>query len=134
PGVAVAGVGCASPVGRPAGLGACPIGPGTANMAAGPAMSREQAIRAIESGARLADEAIEAGADLVATGEMGIGNTTAASAIVAGITGAPPRRVTGRGAGIDDTTLTRKIAVVRRALGGQSPRPPERPRGVGQAG
>src|SRR5689334_4374071 len=88
--VVVADFGVASPLGRPPGLVACPIGPGTANMVAGPAMSREQAVSAIECGARLADEAIEAGADLVATGEMGIGNTTAASAIVAAITGAPP--------------------------------------------
>jgi nicotinate-nucleotide--dimethylbenzimidazole phosphoribosyltransferase len=109
--VVVADFGVASPLGRPPGL------------VAGPAMSREQAVSAIECGARLADEAIDAGADLVATGEMGIGNTTAASAIVAAITGAPPEQVTGRGTGIDDATLARKTAVVRRALEVNRPDP-----------
>ena len=114
--VVVADFGVASPLGRSPGLVACPIGPGTANIAAGPAMTREQAIQAIGTGARLADEAIDAGADLLATGEMGIGNTTAASAITAAITGAAPEQVTGRGTGVDDATLARKIAVVGRAL------------------
>jgi len=121
--VVVADFGVASPLVPAPGLVACPIGPGTANMAAGPAMSREQAVRTIECGARLADEAIEAGAELVGTGEMGIGNTTAASAIVAAITGASPEQVTGRGTGIDDATLARKIAVVRRALDVNRPDP-----------
>jgi nicotinate-nucleotide--dimethylbenzimidazole phosphoribosyltransferase len=114
--VVVADFGVASPLPRAPGLVACPIGPGTANMAAGPAMSRAQAVGAIESGARLADDAMDAGADLLATGEMGIGNTTAASAIAAAITGALPAEVTGRGTGVDDATLVRKVAVVRRAL------------------
>jgi nicotinate-nucleotide--dimethylbenzimidazole phosphoribosyltransferase len=79
-------------------------------------MTRAQAIRAIETGAALADQALDAGADLLATGEMGIGNTTAASAIAAALTGGAPERVTGRGTGVDDATLARKVAVVRRAL------------------
>src|SRR2546428_111826 len=66
--------------------------------------------------AGLAEQALDAGADLLATGEMGIGNTTAASAIAAAITGAGPERVTGRGTGVDDATLARKVDVVRRAL------------------
>jgi len=114
--VVVADFGVAGPLGRSPALVACPIGPGTANIAGGPAMSREQAIRAIETGAGLADEAMDAGADLLATGEMGIGNTTAASAITAAITGAPAEQVTGRGTGVDDATLARKVAAVRRAL------------------
>ena len=114
--VVVADFGVASPLGRSPDLVACPLGLGTANMAAGAAMSRAQAILAIETGAQLAAEAIDAGADLLATGEMGIGNTTAASAITAAITGAPAEQVTGRGTGVDDTTLAHKIAVVRRAL------------------
>jgi nicotinate-nucleotide--dimethylbenzimidazole phosphoribosyltransferase len=97
------------------------IGAGTANLALGPAMTRAQAVRAVEQGARLAEEAIDAGADLVATGEMGIGNTTAASAITAAITGAAPDAVTGRGTGIDDETWRRKIDVVRRALAVNTP-------------
>jgi len=114
--VVVADFGVAGPLGRSPNLVGCPIGPGTANIAVGPAMTREQAIRAVETGARLADEALEAGADLLATGEMGIGNTTTASVITAAVTGAAPERVTGRGTGIDDATLARKVAVVRRAL------------------
>src|SRR5262245_38712480 len=97
-------------------LVSCPIGPGTANIAVGPAMSRAQAIHAIETGAALADQALDAGADFLATGEMGIGNTTVASAIAAVLTGGAPERVTGRGTGIDDATLARKGAVVRRGL------------------
>lgn len=112
----VADFGVASPLAASPDLVACPLGPGTANIAAGPAMSREQAIRAIETGATLADEALAAGADLLATGEMGIGNTTPASAIAAAITGGAPERVTGRGTGVDDATLARKVAVVCRAL------------------
>src|SRR5262249_42926435 len=112
----VADFGVASPLGRSPDLVACPLGPGTANIATGPAMSHAQAIRAIEAGAQLGVEAIDAGADLLATGEMGIGDTTAASAITAAITGATAEEVTGRGTGVDDATLERKIAVVRRAL------------------
>jgi nicotinate-nucleotide--dimethylbenzimidazole phosphoribosyltransferase len=99
------------------------IGPGTANIAAGPAMSQEEAIAAIEAGAALAEEAVAAGADLFAIGEMGIGNTTAASAITAAITGAPPDQVTGRGTGVDDATWRRKIDVVARALEVNRPAP-----------
>jgi nicotinate-nucleotide--dimethylbenzimidazole phosphoribosyltransferase len=112
----VADFGVAAPLERSERLVACPIGPGTANIAAGPAMTREQAVRAIETGAALAQQALDAGADLLATGEMGIGNTTAASAIAAALTGGAPERVTGRGTGVDDATLARKVAVVRRAL------------------
>jgi nicotinate-nucleotide--dimethylbenzimidazole phosphoribosyltransferase len=121
--VVVADFGVAGPLGRTSGLVACPIGPGTANIAAGPAMTREQAIRAVETGARLAVEAMDSGADMLATGEMGIGNTTAASAITAAITGAAPERVTGRGTGVDDAGLARKVAVVRRALEVNRPDP-----------
>lgn len=99
------------------------IGPGTANMARGPAMSREQAVRAIELGAELAGEAMREGADLLATGEMGIGNTTAAAAITAAVTGRDPADVTGRGTGVDDATLERKIDVIRRALDVNRPDP-----------
>jgi len=112
----VADFGVAAPLERSERLVACRIGPGTANIAAGPAMAREQAVRAIETGAALAEQALDAGADLLATGEMGIGNTTVASAIAAALTGGAPERVTGRGTGVDDATLARKVAVVRRAL------------------
>jgi len=115
--------GVANPIGHSPELRSCPIAPGTANMTAGPAMTRAQAERAIEQGARLALEAIDAGADLLGTGEMGIGNTTAASAITVALTGAPPERVTGRGTGVDDAVLARKVHVVARALEVNAPDP-----------
>ena len=96
---------------------------GTANMTMGPAMSRAQAVDAIEAGAALAEEAHDDGADLFATGEMGIGNTTAASAIVAAMTGADCERTTGRGTGVDDATWRRKVNVVHRALAINRPDP-----------
>ena len=114
--VVVADFGVAAPLGTRPGLVSRCIGPGTGNMAAGAAMTREQAVAAVEAGAALADDAIGAGADLLGTGEMGIGNTTAASAITAAITGAAPEVVTGRGTGLDDAGRARKVAVVRRAL------------------
>jgi nicotinate-nucleotide--dimethylbenzimidazole phosphoribosyltransferase len=121
--VVVANFGVASPLGRSPDLVECPIGPGTANIAVGPAMTSEHAIRGVETGARLADEAMDAGADLLATGEMGIGNTTSASVITAAITGASAEQVTGRGTGVDDATYARKVSVVRRALEVNRPDP-----------
>lgn len=114
--VVVANFGVATPLPHSPELIECPIGAGTNNIAVGPAMQPEQAVRAIETGARLATEAMDAGADLLATGEMGIGNTTVASAITAAMTESAPERVTGRGTGVDDEAFARKVAVVRRAL------------------
>jgi nicotinate-nucleotide--dimethylbenzimidazole phosphoribosyltransferase len=96
---------------------------GTADMTQGPAMSREQAVQAIEAGIEVVQDEIESGASLVATGDMGIGNTTPSSAIVAAITGLPVAQVTGRGTGIDDATLAHKIAVIERALAVNRPDP-----------
>ncbi|NTU79715.1 MAG: nicotinate-nucleotide--dimethylbenzimidazole phosphoribosyltransferase [Chloroflexales bacterium] len=92
------------------------VGPGTADVSTGPAMSREQAQTAVEIGITVADEVIASGVDMIATGEMGIGNTTASSAIVAAITGRPAAEVTGRGTGIDDAGLQRKVALIEQAL------------------
>ncbi|MFQ3683806.1 nicotinate-nucleotide--dimethylbenzimidazole phosphoribosyltransferase, partial [Roseiflexus sp.] len=78
------------------------IAMGTADFSVEPAMSRAQAQQAIEAGIACASDAIDAGVDLLATGDMGIGNTTASSAVVAAITGRPVVEVTGRGTGIDD--------------------------------
>jgi nicotinate-nucleotide--dimethylbenzimidazole phosphoribosyltransferase len=114
--VVVADFGVATPLGTPEGLVVRRIGAGTANMARGPAMTSAQAVAAIEAGAALAVEAIAGGADLLGTGEMGIGNTTAASAITAALTGAPADAVTGYGTGLDESGRARKVAVVRRAL------------------
>jgi nicotinate-nucleotide--dimethylbenzimidazole phosphoribosyltransferase len=121
--VVVADFGVAGPALRGAGLVDCRIGAGTANIARGPAMTREQATRAVERGAELADEAIGAGADLLATGEMGIGNTTAAAAITAASTGAPPEAVTGRGTGVDEAGWRRKVEIVGAALAVNRPDP-----------
>ena len=121
--VVVADFGVATPLGAPAGLIVRRLAPGTRNMAREPAMTPAQAVAAVEAGAALAEEAIAGGADLLGTGEMGIGNTTAASAITAALTGAPPEAVTGRGTGVDDAGWRRKVAVVRRALEVNAPDP-----------
>jgi nicotinate-nucleotide--dimethylbenzimidazole phosphoribosyltransferase len=99
------------------------IGYGTGNIARGPAMSREQAVQALETGIALVEEERAQGLDLVAPGDMGIANTTPAAAIVAAVTGLPPAAVTGRGTGLDDTGLARKIAVVEQALRVNQPDP-----------
>lgn len=89
---------------------------GTANFAVGPAMTREQAEFCIDSGIKLARDAAGEGIDLVGIGEMGIGNTTAASAITAVLTGNDPETVAGRGTGIDDLHLARKVETIRKAI------------------
>ena len=92
------------------------IGLGTKNMAKGPAMSKEEAIRSIGAGIEVFEEEFKKGIDIVGIGDMGIGNTTSSSAIVASITGRPVEEVVGRGTGIDDKTLPHKIGVIKRAL------------------
>lgn len=91
------------------------IGPGTANMAKGPAMSHSDAVRSVETGIQIALDLGES-YDLLGTGDMGIGNTTPSSAVIAACTGSPPEEVTGRGTGIDDEQLKHKIAVINRIL------------------
>lgn len=88
---------------------------GTGNIAAGPAMTREQAEQAIMAGVGLVEKYCE-GLDIIGTGDMGIGNTTPSSAIVSVITGTDPELVTGRGTGIDDAALNSKIATVKKAI------------------
>ncbi len=99
------------------------IGPGTHNMALGPAMSRLQAVNAIEAGIEVLEDQIDRGLDIVGTGDMGIGNTTASSAICAAITGEPAEKVTGRGTGVHDQQLAHKIVVIQRALAVNQPDP-----------
>jgi nicotinate-nucleotide--dimethylbenzimidazole phosphoribosyltransferase len=99
------------------------VGRGTRNLSRGPAMTREQAWEAISAGIDAAEEAIAAGATLLGTGDMGIANTTPSSAMVAAFTGEPVPRVTGRGTGIDDAALARKIAVIERGLAINQPDP-----------
>ena len=98
-------------------------GGGTADISMGPAMTREQADTCVLSGVQLALEAAEAGADLSGIGDMGIGNTTASSAIVAAMTHRPPEETTGRGTGRTRQELGRKIELVRRALEVNRPGP-----------
>ena len=88
------------------------LGAGTANAARGPAMSREQAVAGLLGGAALAAELVADGAGAIALGEMGIGNTTAASALCACLLPADPAEVCGRGTGLDDAGLARKVEVV----------------------
>ncbi len=89
---------------------------GTANMARGPAMTRDQALASVSVGLDVVSQAIGAGAQIIGLGEMGIGNTTASSALVAAFTGCSPARAVGRGTGIDDHRLAHKVAVVEKAL------------------
>jgi len=89
---------------------------GTRNMRRGPAMTREQALTAVEAGIELVEQELEKGMDIIGTGDMGIGNTTASSAITAAITGESVARVTGRGTGIGDRQLAHKVRVIEEAL------------------
>lgn len=94
-----------------------------------PALTREEALAAIEVGSRTAGELIDAGAGILLTGDMGIANTTAAAALIAVHTGASAAEVTGRGTGVDDYTYARKVAVVTAALARHRPDPAD-PLGV----
>ncbi len=114
--VVVADLGVAAALPAHAALVSRKIGPGTRNMAVGPAMTRGEALAAIEAGIGLVHAERGNGLDVIGTGEMGIGNTTAASAVVAALTGAPAESVTGAGTGIDDEGRLRKVAVIKRAL------------------
>jgi nicotinate-nucleotide--dimethylbenzimidazole phosphoribosyltransferase len=98
------------------------VRPGTANLAVGPAMSRAEAVRCLEAGIAVADE-LCAAHDLLAAGDMGIGNTTPSSCITACLCAADPATVTGRGTGIDDQVHQRKVEVVARALALNRPDP-----------
>ncbi len=89
---------------------------GTKNMAKGPAMSRDEAIKSIETGIEIFESALNEGIDIAGTGDMGIGNTTASSAIVSVVTGAPVESVVGRGTGISDESLTKKIGLIKKAI------------------
>ena len=96
---------------------------GTRNMTKGPAMSKGEANKTNENGIEVFKEELANGIDIVGTGDMGIGNTTPSSAIVAAITGRNVEEVTGRGTGIDDKTLAGKIAAIKEALKVNKPNP-----------
>ncbi len=92
------------------------IGLGTANLAKGPAMTREQAIESIQSGIEIGEAEIARGTDILATGDMGIGNTTPSAAIACALMNQSPENIVGRGTGVDDAGLKRKIDVIVSAL------------------
>jgi nicotinate-nucleotide--dimethylbenzimidazole phosphoribosyltransferase len=92
------------------------VGHGTANICRGPAMTKAQATQALEAGIDIVNAEVKKGLDIVGTGDMGIGNTTASSAIFAAMTGLPPEKVTGRGTGLTDEQLVHKTECIRRAL------------------
>ncbi|MEH1167460.1 nicotinate-nucleotide--dimethylbenzimidazole phosphoribosyltransferase [Micromonospora sp. CPCC 205539] len=94
---------------------------GTRDLAVTAALTRDEARAAVETGIRIADELIDAGAGILLTGDMGIGNTTPAAALIAAFTGADPLDSTGRGTGVDDPTYAHKVAVVRAALARHAP-------------
>jgi nicotinate-nucleotide--dimethylbenzimidazole phosphoribosyltransferase len=96
---------------------------GTKNMCLGPAMTAEQAVKALEAGIEVVNAEVKKGLDIVGTGDMGIGNTTASSAIFAALSGKTAAEVTGRGTGITDEQLKHKIDVIKRALDVNKPSP-----------
>jgi nicotinate-nucleotide--dimethylbenzimidazole phosphoribosyltransferase len=98
------------------------IGHGTRNMTKGPAMTRDEAERAVLAGVELVEKYRD-GLDLLGTGDMGIGNTTPSSAIVAVITGTDPGKVTGRGTGIDDRAFQNKVAIIKKSIAVNNPDP-----------
>jgi len=97
------------------------IARGTANITQGPAMTRQQAEAAINAGVEVVNAEIEKGLDIVGTGDMGIGNTTPSTAIAAALTGEAAAKIAGRGTGIDDEGLKRKINAIQRALSVNQP-------------
>ncbi len=94
---------------------------GTASFATGPAMACAEALAAMEIGVAVVEDALRDGLDLLALGEMGIGNTTAAAAVAAALLALPPEAVVGRGTGVDDDGLARKRETVARALAANRP-------------
>src|SRR5260370_23937393 len=121
--VHVVDIGVGSDLGHVAGVHRRRVASGTRNMAREPAMTADQADAAIAVGLEMGRDAIAAGVDMIGLGEMGIGNSTAASAITAALTGLPVASVTGRGTGADDVMLAHKVRVIERALQRHRPDP-----------
>ena len=96
---------------------------GTQNMTQGPAMTRQQTMDAIEAGIQAVEAEMAKRVDIIGTGDMGIGNTTASTAIFAAMSGKQPKKITGRGTGIGDKQLAHKIKVIERALSVNKPNP-----------
>ncbi len=121
--VVVVDVGVASDLAVVPGLLPRKVRPGTADMTVEPAMTRAQAVAAIEVGITVAQDLVAGGNRCLLTGDMGIANTTASAALIAAMLGLNPAEVTGRGTGIDDEVLAVKVDVVRRALALHAPDP-----------
>ena len=121
--VVVVDIGVASDFEDSPGLLRRKIARGTQNFLKGPAMSRAQAEQAIQVGIDVVEAEIAKGLDMVATGDMGIGNTSPSSAIVAVFCNVPVSQVTGRGTGVDDAGLARKIAVIEQSIAFNKPNP-----------
>ena len=99
------------------------VADGTANMTKGPAMTEEEAVRAIRNGVMIARQIHAAGYDILVTGEMGIGNTSTAAALASVLLDMPVEQTTGRGAGLSDEGLVRKRDAIRRAIAVNHPDP-----------
>jgi len=121
--VVVVDVGVASDLGQVPGLLPRKIARGTRDFTLGQAMSRDEAVTAIGVGIEVARDLVAAGNRCLLTGDMGIANTTASAALICAFTGRDAAEVTGRGTGVDDETLNRKVAVVRAGLGLHKPDP-----------
>jgi nicotinate-nucleotide--dimethylbenzimidazole phosphoribosyltransferase len=121
--VCVVDVGVAADLDPAPGLLPRKVRAGTADMTAGPAMSRTETVRALEAGITTARDLVAAGNRCLLTGDMGIANTTASATLVAAFTGADPAEITGPGTGVDAATLAHKINVVREALALHRPDP-----------
>ncbi|RYD04048.1 hypothetical protein N752_16795 [Desulforamulus aquiferis] len=121
--VVVADIGVAGEPLEYEGLISCRVKSGTDNFVLGPAMSQEEAVKAIETGIALVQQQIHDSVALVGTGEMGIGNTTPSAAILAVFSGLNPIDVTGRGTGIDDTRMQHKAQVIAKAIEVNRPNP-----------
>ena len=119
--VRVVDMGIESDLGSPPGLVVHKIGLGTDNFAEGPAMSDEQALKSVEVGIRLAQDAYANGMRVMGLGEMGIGNTTSSSAIAAVMTGQSVAKVTGKGTGVDAERFARKIQVIEKGIQRNNP-------------
>jgi nicotinate-nucleotide--dimethylbenzimidazole phosphoribosyltransferase len=114
--IVVVDTGVKEPLPQADGIRVHRLGPGTCNFTHGPAMAHDQAVAGLELGIAIADELADEGVTLLGIGDMGIGNTTASSALTCALMRAVPEEVTGRGTGIDDEAWCRKVAAIRRGL------------------
>jgi nicotinate-nucleotide--dimethylbenzimidazole phosphoribosyltransferase len=128
------GVATALPEDDLPGLRRARVAPGTADLSTGPAMTPEQVEAALDVGATVAEELVDQGARALVAGEMGIGNTTPAAALIAAFAGRPAAEVTGPGTGVDEATLERKRAIVAAAVARLSGSDPDARRVLAEVG